>query len=477
MNSRNDGPRPESDWSDDEEEKGFQLPAFLSDPVGVFCRRWPWLMLALLMGFSVTGFFVKTWVPEYVAKSTVLMGRQQIPEEFVRSTVRDDQIASLDAMVGKLMAIDTLSELIEEFDLYPEQREQVSRIDLIAQMRGQIEFAPEGYSGGNSNALLYSLSFSSENPAIAANVANALAGRFIDASIARRSEQARRTTEFLRRALARDEQELKDQARIVGEFRKENRGELPDELETSLHKLELLAQRRASLVNQLSAVEARLSALSGETGPRLQSENELLLEELRRQLARESAVYTDEHPNVSAVRRRITRLEELVADQGSEIADLPIEMKNTVADLEWQIGRIERDLTETEGTIEAVNGHVDRMPQVAEKLASLEEKQQVLRERYLQSLRKVEEAELAESLELAQQGAQVSILDRAENPTEPERERWLLALAGLLGSFGFALSVVVMLELFDPIVVSSRQLEDIAELPVLGSLPKIAERV
>jgi capsular polysaccharide biosynthesis protein len=51
--------------------------------------------------------------------------------------------------------------------------------------------------------------------------------------------------------------------------------------------------------------------------------------------------------------------------------------------------------------------------------------------------------------------------------------RWLVLAAGLVGSLAFALALAVLLELVDPVLLSPRQLEDIASLPVLGSLPRI----
>ena len=83
-------------------------------------------------------------------------------------------------------------------------------------------------------------------------------------------------------------------------------------------------------------------------------------------------------------------------------------------------------------------------------------------------------AELAENLESAQQGSQVSLLDPALPPKSPQVSRWLVLLCGVAGSLVLALAVGVLLELLDPVLIDARQLEDIGEMPVLGSLPRIA---
>ena len=111
--------------------------------------------------------------------------------------------------------------------------------------------------------------------------------------------------------------------------------------------------------------------------------------------------------------------------------------------------------------------------QLVEELTALVQAEEVLRENYLDTFRKVEEAELAESLESAQQGGQVSVLDRAQPPSKPERSRPKLAALGLVATLALSAGVAVLLELIDPVVVSARQLEAIVDLPLLGSLPRI----
>jgi capsular polysaccharide biosynthesis protein len=116
---------------------------------------------------------------------------------------------------------------------------------------------------------------------------------------------------------------------------------------------------------------------------------------------------------------------------------------------------------------------VDRIPVVGEELSALEQKEQVLRENYLGSLRKVEEAELAETLEAAQHGAQIEILEKARPPAAPKLSRWLLLAAGIAASLGMAVGVALLLELVDPVALSTRQLEEAIDRPVLGSLPRV----
>lgn len=458
----------------EEEEAALKLPAFLEDPLGVLKRRWPAMLTALLLGLAATGGVAWLWEPAYVAQATILVTSQQIPEDFVRSTVRENSITNLNATVGEVLSYENLGSILDRFDLYPEARGEADRPRLVRRMRANIEVLPSSRPSRRETALLYSLSFSYTDPALAAEVSNSLAALFVEANISRRSEQARRTTEFLRRELERNEGELREQSRIVSEFRSANRGVLPEELETNLRQLELLSRQRESLVGQIAESENRIAALA--SAPRVLplGEHEVMLDEFRKQLARELAAHTEEHPNVAALRERIAREERIIAEERAEsrppggLAGRPVTAEGRELEL------LKSRLAQTEDEIVKLNAQLDRTPAIGEELAAMTQKEAVLREDYLSSLRKVEEAKLAESLEMAQQGAQVSILDPAQPPSAPSRPRWHLVAGGVMGALVLAFGIAVLLELVDPVIVSTRQLETIAEQPVLGSLPRIA---
>jgi uncharacterized protein involved in exopolysaccharide biosynthesis len=382
-------------------------------------------------------------------------------------------MAYLNAAVGKVLSRLNLERIIEEQGLYPELRDSFQRDALIETMRRDITVEPErSVAGGppGQTAIVYRLSFETGNPEDAANVANALANLLLEATLEQRSEQARSVTRFLKQALERDERELREHSQKVTEFRRSHRGELPSELEPSMRKLELLHDRRQGLVTEIARAENRLQGSESLDGEGRLSENEALLKELRRRLAGEVAANTDDHPNVIALRRRVKDLEEVVAAERGEGPSASPALAAARGEIALMRERLRNIDAETDELVE----RVDRIPIAAEELAALEQKEQVLRENYLSSLRKVEEAELAETLEAAQHGAQIEVLERARPPSAPKRSRWLLLAAGIAASLGLAMGVGVLLEFLDPVILTAQQLEALTERPVLGSLPRIA---
>jgi uncharacterized protein involved in exopolysaccharide biosynthesis len=462
---------PSPQWTDSgADEDAPSLPAFVSDPIGVLRRRWHWMVLAWVIGLFATGVATYLNEPIFSATATVLITGQQIPERFVATTVKEDSISTVNAMVGQVLSHENLLPLIESYGLFAEETQRgASSGDLVRKFRGRTDVhpgAPISRSRRNENALIVEIDHRSEDPNEAADVANALASLFIEASIERRSGQARKATEFLRRQLARDEREQRARAKEAAEFRREHRGELPSELDSNLRRLELSAGRLELLGAQIQSKQSQILALEALPGTQAPSADEALLDELRRQLASATASYTDEHPNVVSLRDRLSRLEGKVAKERSA--------RGTSARIlaeQRELAVLMNQKFKTQQQIDELTLRVDRTPAIGEQLTMLAQREQVSRENYLTSLRKVEEAELAESLESAQQGALVKILDPALPPSSPDRPSSMVALVGLMGSLGLALAIAVLAELVDPVIVGAAQIEQLVDAEFLGAMP------
>ena len=154
------------------------------------------------------------------------------------------------------------------------------------------------------------------------------------------------------------------------------------------------------------------------------------------------------------------------ADAGSE---------HLAASASRELATLRSNLEETGTEIAALETRVSRIPAVGDDLRRLEEHGTVLRENYLEFLRKVQDAELAETLESAQQGPKVSILDPAVPPAAPMSPPRRYLILGGIGSLILALGVGLLLEILDPIVLNLAQLESLRGANVLGSIGRIGE--
>jgi succinoglycan biosynthesis transport protein ExoP len=465
------------EWAGEEEGGNdafmYQAKGLILDPLGVIRRRWMWMLLTLVVGLGASTVVYLTARPMYLARATVLVSSQQIPEEFVRSTVSGlDSISNINSLVGEVLSQQHLGKLIEKHDLYPGQLENLSMSTLVAKMRTMIHISPQrdvtrGATRGETS-LIFRVTYESTDPSAAATVANELSSSFINASIEKRSAQARTTTEFLRRELDRVESELREANGRVTEFQRENRGSLPGDLELMLRKLERLDVQRGRNEDRLAAAVERLTQLENEEG--LQSNPESRLMELRIMLATELAVNTSEHPNVIALRSQIERMESEVGEVRKLLEETSESPDDRIAATRREIVSLRDEIEETALEMTQLDLRVEEVPDNQDDLESLNQRLGVLRSNYLEFLRKVQEAELAETLESAQQGPRVAVLDRATPPSEPMESRYRKAMMFVIMTIGMVGGVGLLLEFMDPVIVSAEHFERIGSSPLLGAV-------
>lgn len=459
-------------------ESATSLPAFAQDPIGVFKRRWSWMLLCLVLGAAGTSGLVLTRKPTFLAETTILVSSQAIPEEFVRTTVVEDSLSHINAIVGQVVSRQNLKRLVDKYGLFEELRAELPLATIIDIMRANIAIYPQAtmdQGRGGPSSQIFVIAFEYGDPMTAADIANELASFFTAANIEMRNRQAQLTTDFLRRELERSERELRDHEHRITEFMQEHRGGLPGELDANLARLERLQAQRQSLASQVDAAEGRLMLLNSQPEPEDDGPTpRTLLGDLRARLEEQLVILTDEHPNVIALRRRIERLEADVAEEEAAPAAGPTEISLRILAERRQLDSLRGQQADIEQGIVELDAQVDQTPMRQEEFAALEQRATVLRENYLGFLRKVQEAQLAQSLESAQHGARISVLDRATPPEAQRHSRWKLLAAGVVGSLGMAFALAILLELLDSVVVNGKQLEAITDKPLLGSVPRIA---
>ncbi len=463
-----------SEYDPEYEDESSELPAFLMDPRGVVRRRWRYMLIAITLGILATLFIVIRQQAMYTAEATILIKRQRIPENLVRSTVQEDTFQIINALLGEVLSRENLSKMVSELNVYPDLHEVMTMDEIITLVRTQVVIkAREGIQlqRRQEGARILAIRFEHTDRVMAAKVANSVASALADESLRSRSEQARVTTEFLRRELERSTTALEQENLAISNFQQMYRGELPSELESNLQHLQRLQEQRQSLALQISESESRLASITlGLQEGRHLSPSEERLEELRDELAEVEGLYTEEHPAVLSTRRQITALEAVIAER--QYKKNGFDHNSLVTATENEIKLLRKQAADVEINITDLDARVARTPARQAEMTKLEQTVSVLNENYLDSLRKVKEAELAHSLESAQQGSRLSLLDKAQPPRHANGKRLKYALAGIIGSLGLAIFIAALLEMLDPFIISSRQIEKLTQLPVLGVIPK-----
>ena len=128
------------------------------------------------------------------------------------------------------------------------------------------------------------------------------------------------------------------------------------------------------------------------------------------------------------------------------------------------------ELIEIDKEMAELDLRATEIPANAEAFDALTQNSRVLEEKYLEFLRKVQDAKLAEELERSQQGPRVTMLDHAGVPNEPLRSGTRFLQVGIAGSIGLCLLAAFLAEIIDPRVLSSEHFRFVGNAPVLGSI-------
>jgi succinoglycan biosynthesis transport protein ExoP len=305
-------------------------------------------------------------------------------------------------------------------------------------------------------------------PQILAKVVNTTVAHLINANVEYRSRQARLTTQFMNREFERAERDLREHQRKLADFRQTNRGALPEDRASAISRLDRLEEQRRSAILRMSDFRARLEHLDAR--PEITSSNEDL-ESLRARLRNAKTLYTNDHPRVLSLERQVQALEARDntqdmtydlsrRDQRSEIQEGMTTEQLRLSQIDQEVARLEMLLAQA--------------PQTAEEYAGLVGQEQILQENYIEYLRKVKSAELALSLESAEQGAQLTRIDPAVVPTGHVIPRWQVAGASLFVALGISLLVGIIRDFTNPVIIDEKHLEDTLRIPLLGSIADIA---
>jgi protein tyrosine kinase modulator len=463
-------------YEDEEQQSGPVIPDFLRDPLGIPARRWPWMLAGLVVGLIVTGYLAWAWEPVYRSWASITIDTSRIPEELIRSTVEESDWGAVNALKLEVLTRDALNAWIEQFDLYPELRgDGRDPGEAIYALRSAIMVQQGGGFGGKrvapSSQRSFNISVEYEDPKKAAQVTNAIADEFVKAGLHDRTQQAAVTADFLRRQLESSEKKLRAQETKIKEYIEAHRGELPEELNGNLRKLDQLQAQRQGLELRIAQTEQQLNALlSGETDP---NSPQARLLSLRLELQHDLAIYTEEHPQVASLRRQIANIEAEIAGKGGIVPE-GMTPQAMIAAQRRQLDLLHQQLGEVQTEAAEVDRRVANTPTRQDELNVLNREAGVLREEYMSFLRKVQEAELSRTVEAAQYAERIAVTDRANPPGVPEQPRWKLIVFGLAGALGAAVALGLGTEPLDPVIVAPDQLEHLTAAPVLGTMYRIA---
>ncbi len=466
-------------------------PLSLTDLIDMAMRRkWYLLLPALTVMLLVAGVAL-TLPAVYKSSATVLVERQEIPEDFVVSTVTTYLEQRVQAITQRILSTRHLMEIRRRLNLFPDLLNQLSTDEIVSRMRSRIKVEPisvetinprTGRHMAATTAVVFS--YEGRDPHQVQMVAETIVSAFLEANLAERQRQTAEASTFLTTEMRRVKIDLEAAERRLAEFKKTHITALPEMLQVNLQTVNTIDHQMARIADQLRALEERQGYLRTKLAsvPKTGDMRLTRLQQLEMELVALKTKFTDDYPDVKKLKQEIIELKgQQLAAHGSgkgtdTAADNPahIALAAQLSSTEAEIASLTRQRDEMSQRLADYHRRLEETPVVEEAYNDLLIQRNNTRAKYEDLMRKVMEANVAHGLEKEQKGERFTLIEPAILPTKPFKPNRLAILAiglvlGLLTGVGCA----ALREVTDVSVRGAEELVRDGILPVLASIPVI----
>jgi uncharacterized protein involved in exopolysaccharide biosynthesis len=364
----------------------------LQDIKGIFRRQKNIFLVAFLAIFILSVIIAFILPPVYRSQSTILIEEQQIPQEFVRTTITSYVEERLQVITQQIMSRPRLLEIINEFNLYPEMRDRFTTEEIVQKMRDAISFeminteVTDRRTGRPTTATIaFTLAYEGENPATVQKVANKLASLYLEANLRTREQRASNITSFLEQELKNLKEKIDEKESKISQFKQLHGQELPEYRSINMQVLSRLNQQLDRIAMQIRSQQERKIYLEGqlanidpllpvktEEGKTMMNPRERL-KYLRLQLISLQSQLSDKHPDIKKLKGEIAELEAKVGDTNDTTAQIKQlrDSEGRLAVLKGKLGPKHPDVVKLEKEVKLLRAQVaGRKSQAAINTAS-----------------------------------------------------------------------------------------------------------
>jgi succinoglycan biosynthesis transport protein ExoP len=444
----------ETDADSEGGDAGFipYLPAIL------WQRRW--LVLIPLIFCSLSGIALALFLPRtYEAKAILLVQSQELPQDLVGSPLASIVNQRVAKIKQDVLSRGDLIQLIQQYDLYPNERQQTALSKVVEKMRTNTNIegvsADIGNASDKTNTIAISLTYDYSDPIRAQRVVQSFVDGFLERDSVQSAKEAANTVEFLSAQSSDIQGQIKD---IEGQL-----------TQLKLQNGLALATSGFTGASAPTSYEAQIAGLGRDNAIAAQQLHNPVKDPgvaaAEAALASARAIYSESHPDVRFARQRLEEAQRLAASnpnrQAADAAAAQIAGNN------MQIQALRQASAREASRSAQITSAQGKAPAVMEKASQLESRATALRTQYEAIGTKLLSAQNSAKMEDRNLGERLSVADPPVIPDTPKSpNRLALTIAGIMlgGILGFVLAIGAEL-VFKPI----RGVDQIERL--LGAAP------
>jgi polysaccharide chain length determinant protein (PEP-CTERM system associated) len=440
------------------------------------------------------------WPRTYRSTSTILIEEQEIPRDFVITTVTGFADQRLQVINQRIMSTTKLLEIISRFNLYADLRRKMTTEEVVEKMRRDIRFATisadvvsQRSATPSSVTIAFTVSYDGKNPQIVQQVANVLASLYLEENLRTREQKTAGASRFLEEEARVLQRNLADVDAKIAAFKARNFDALPELLQLNVQEHERIQRDIEQAREQLKALktkeeyyETELATIPTES----RDQDRSLLKELKAKLVQLESRYTSKYPDVSKTVMEIAALEKRIASRPDEEKGPVKKRLTSVSDqvnnpsyvtLASQLAGVQSDIEAVKRQIadlQQKRGEYLRRtaisPKVEETYKALMVERTNTQAKYEDLMKRVMEAKVAQGLEKEQMGERFTLIDPARLPEKPVKPNVpVILVLGLFLGIGAGAGNILLQEYGDQSVRDPARLALSVPFPLLGTVPEI----
>ena len=432
--------------------------------LGALWRR-RWLVFGTVWTIAALGWAAVVSLPnQYESSARIYVDTATVLGPLLKGlAVESDLNRQVEVMRRTLLSRPNLDELVRMTDLDVTARGPAAYEALINSVEDRIDLSSDKQN-------LFTISFRDTDRRRARDVVQALTTIFVENNLGENRSDIDNAQKFLSRQIVEYEKSLDNAESALAKFKQENMEFLPGQSGLA-EKLGQARSQKSALEAQLEDAEKRVSLLEEELAstPRMLGETvagsgppsniDAQIVEIQARLAELTSRYTEQHPDVVVLRRRLEGLLEqqrarLAAmggatgsgNAGSVVNPVYSSLRIALVEEKGKVATLRDQVRRAGETVASLERRIRLVPEVEAKMKKLTRDYEVIKKNYEVLRTRLESARISADRDEGGNRVNFRIIEAASMPALPSGPpRAMLLVAVLLASLAAGVAITALL--------------------------------
>ena len=456
-----------------------------------------WIKKRYVMLFSwlicPIGFiYVATLPDQYASRAQVFVDTRSVLQPLLRGlAIQTNPDQEIQMMAKTLLSRSNVEIIARESDLDIAAQTEAQFEGIVSELVNSIRLS----STGRDN--IYNISYENKDAIVAQKVVKETLDLFVEGALGNNRRDTDTAGKFLDEQIAEYESRLSEAEQRVADFKRQYNDILPlsgtyyaqlqrlqEELEDTQLQIKQTKQQVDSLKSQMAQKKSSDSfGVTNADEPVLRTRYDDRIRGLEEQLDTLKLRFTDKHPDVIETKALLESLEaartkeidaflnESDEDGTQPLNDLNREIKLEVSRYQSNLAALEVKETDVKAKIARLESKVDLIPQIEAENTALNRDYAITKGKYEELLSRKEAADLSRRAEVSSEELQFRIIEPPLVPKRPSGpNRLILYTAVLIIGFGSGIGVAFLVSQLNPILIRPKQLLQVADYPIWGTV-------